>query len=108
NQRVELHAQLERAFLRALTDPEGGVNELRRVAEGALFGLEELGDDLGLAKAWRRIGDVHWMMNQWDEHERALERALAHAERAGDAREAAGAPLRVPLGVYCRAHAVPA
>jgi tetratricopeptide (TPR) repeat protein len=100
NQRVELHAQLERAFLRALTDPEGGVNELRRVAEGAVFGLGELGDDLGLAKAWRRIADVHWMMNQWDEQERALERALAHAKRAGDSREAAGALMRLPMAIY--------
>ena len=107
NQRVELHAQLELAFLRALTDPEGGVNELRRVAEGALFGLEELGDDLGLAKAWRRIADVHWMMNQWDEHERALERALAHAERAGDAREAAVALMRLPMAIYYGSTPVP-
>jgi class 3 adenylate cyclase/tetratricopeptide (TPR) repeat protein len=100
NQRVELHAQLERAFLRALTDPESGVTELRRVAEAALFGLGELGDDLGLAKAWRRIADVHWMMSQWDEQERALERALAHAERAGDAREAAVALMRLPMAIY--------
>jgi class 3 adenylate cyclase/tetratricopeptide (TPR) repeat protein len=100
NQRVELHAQLERAFLRALTDPERGVNELRRVAEGALFGLEELGDDLGLAKAWRRIADVHWMTNRWDEQEQALERALAHAQRAGDPREGAGALMRLPMAIY--------
>jgi class 3 adenylate cyclase/tetratricopeptide (TPR) repeat protein len=100
NQRVELHAQLERAFLRALTDPEGGVDELRRVAEEAISGLGELGDDLGLAKAWRRIADVHWMMNQWDQQERALERALAHAERAGDSREAAGALMRLPMAIY--------
>jgi tetratricopeptide (TPR) repeat protein len=100
NQRAELHALLELAFLRALTDPRGGVDELRRVAEGALSGLEELGDDLGLAKAWRRIADVNWMMNRWDEQERALERALAHAERAGDPREAAGALMRLPMAIY--------
>ena len=100
NQRVELHARLELAFLRALTDPGRGIDELRRVAEGALSGLEELGDDLGLAKAWRRIADVHWMTNQWAEHERALEHALAYAERAGDAREAAGARMRLPMAIY--------
>ncbi|MGH3042780.1 MAG: adenylate/guanylate cyclase domain-containing protein, partial [Gaiellaceae bacterium] len=48
NRRLELHAGLERAFLRALTHPEG-VEELRRVAEQALPVLEELGDELGLA-----------------------------------------------------------
>jgi class 3 adenylate cyclase/tetratricopeptide (TPR) repeat protein len=107
NRRVELHAQLERAFLRALTDPECGVDELRRVAEGALFGLEELGDDRGLAKAWRRIADAHWMMNQWAEHEQALDRALAHAKRAGDAREAAVALMRMPMAIYYGSTPVP-
>jgi class 3 adenylate cyclase/tetratricopeptide (TPR) repeat protein len=100
NQRLELHARLELAFLRALTNPEGGIDELRTVAEGAISGLNEVGDDLGLAKAWRRIADVHWMMNQWDEQEQALERSLVHAERAGDRREAAGALMRVPMAIY--------
>jgi class 3 adenylate cyclase/tetratricopeptide (TPR) repeat protein len=100
NRRVELHALLERAFLRALTDPEGGVDELRLVTARAIPELEELGDDLGLAKAWRRIGDMHWMTSQWNELERALERARGHAERAGDAREAAGALMRLPMAIY--------
>ena len=50
NRRLELHAVLERVFLRALRDPEG-VEELRRIAEQALPELKELGDELGLAKA---------------------------------------------------------
>jgi class 3 adenylate cyclase/tetratricopeptide (TPR) repeat protein len=100
DRRLELHALLERGFLRALTDPKGGVEELGLVTTRALRELEELGDDLGLAKAWRRIGDTHWMRNQWNELERALERARAHAERAGDRREAAGAVMRVPMAIY--------
>jgi tetratricopeptide (TPR) repeat protein len=100
DRRLELHALLERGFLRALTDPEKGVQELRRVTERAIPELEALGDDLGLAKAWRRIGDMHWMTNQWNELERALERARGHAERAGDLREAAGALMRVPMALY--------
>jgi class 3 adenylate cyclase/tetratricopeptide (TPR) repeat protein len=100
NRRLELHARFERAFLRALTDPRENVEELRRFAEEAIPELEKLGDDLGLAKAWRRIGDAHWMMNQWNEQERALERALAHADRAGDGREAAGALMRLPMAIY--------
>ncbi len=99
NRRLELHAALERAFLRALTAPEG-VEELRRVAEQALPELEELGDELGLAKAWRRIADVHWMVNHWSEQAQALERALVHAQRAGDDREAAGALMRMPMSLY--------
>ena len=99
NRRLELHAALERAFLHALTDPEG-VEELRRVAEQALPVLEELGDELGLAKAWRRIADVQWMVNHWSEQAHALEQALVHAQRAGDDREAAGALMRLPMSLY--------
>ena len=99
NRRLELHSVLERAFLRALTDREG-VEELRQVAEQALPVLEELGDELGLAKAWRRIADVQWMVNHWSEQAQALEQALVHAERAGDQREAAGALMRLPMSLY--------
>jgi class 3 adenylate cyclase/tetratricopeptide (TPR) repeat protein len=99
DRRLELHAVLERGFLRALTDPEG-VEELRRVSEQALPELEALGDDLGLAKAWRRVADVQWMVNHWSDQARALEQALVHAQRAGDRREAAGALMRVPMSLY--------
>jgi class 3 adenylate cyclase/tetratricopeptide (TPR) repeat protein len=98
NRRLELHALLERAFLRALT--EGHVEELGHVAKWAIRELDELGDDLGLAKAWRRIADVSWMRSQWGEQERALEQAIAHAERAGDVREVAGALMRLPMAMY--------
>jgi class 3 adenylate cyclase/tetratricopeptide (TPR) repeat protein len=107
NRRLELHALLERGFLRALTDPEDGVDELRRVTGLAIPELEALGDDLGLAKAWRRIGDMRWMQNQWNELERALDRARGHAERAGDRREVAGALMRVPMALYYGPTAVP-
>jgi predicted ATPase/class 3 adenylate cyclase len=100
DRRLELHAQLERAFLRSLTNPEGGVEELRRVAERSLPELEAMGDDRGLAKAWRRIADVFWMESRWTEQERALERALEHARRGGDAREAAGALMRLAMALY--------
>jgi tetratricopeptide (TPR) repeat protein len=99
NRRLEIHALLERAFLRALTASEG-VEELRRVAEQALPELEQLGDEVGLAKAWRRIADVNWMVNHWAEQARALEQALVHAERAGDRREAAGALMRLPMSLF--------
>jgi tetratricopeptide (TPR) repeat protein len=100
DRRLELHAELERAFLRSLTNPDGGVEALRRVAERSLPEFEAMGDDRGLAKAWRRIADVYWMESRWTEQERALERALEHAERAGDAREAAGALMRLALALY--------
>jgi predicted ATPase/class 3 adenylate cyclase len=100
NRRLELQAELERAFLRSLTNPEGSVEELRQLAERSLPEFEAAGDDLGLAKAWRRIADVYWMESRWSEQERALERAFEHAERAGDAREAAGALMRLAMALY--------
>jgi predicted ATPase/class 3 adenylate cyclase len=100
DRRVELHARLEHAFLRALTDPDVSVEQLRRIAEDAIPELEAVGDELGLAKAWRRIADVHWMSSRWREQERALERALLHAERAGDARETGSILMRLAMGLY--------
>jgi class 3 adenylate cyclase/tetratricopeptide (TPR) repeat protein len=98
--RVELHARLEHAFLRALTDPDVSVEQLRRVAEDAIPELEGVGDELGLAKAWRRIADAHWMTGRWREQERALERALPYAERAGDARETGSILMRLAMALY--------
>jgi class 3 adenylate cyclase/tetratricopeptide (TPR) repeat protein len=100
NRRTELHALLERNFLRALTDPVGGGPELRRATEQALPELEQLGDNLGLAKTWRRIADVHWLQNHWDEQQVALEKAIAHARLAGDEREAAVSLMRLPMALY--------
>jgi predicted ATPase/class 3 adenylate cyclase len=100
NRRVELHAQLEHAFLRALTDPDASVDQLRRVAEDALPELEAMGDDLGVAKTWRRLADVHWMTSRWGEQERALERALVYAEQAGDARETESILMRLAMALY--------
>jgi ATP/maltotriose-dependent transcriptional regulator MalT len=40
------------------------------------------------------------MESRWSEQERALERAFEHAERAGDAREAAGALMRLAMALY--------
>ena len=77
-----------------------GLEHLRQIADKAIPELEALGDDVGLAKAWRRIADVAWMSNHWGEQERALERALTHAERAGDAREVGGIRMRLAMALY--------
>jgi class 3 adenylate cyclase/tetratricopeptide (TPR) repeat protein len=100
DRQVELHARLEHAFLRALTDPDVSVEQLRLIAEDAIPELEAVGDELGLAKAWRRIADAHWMSSQWGEQERALEHALRYAERAGDARETGSILMRLAMALY--------
>jgi class 3 adenylate cyclase/tetratricopeptide (TPR) repeat protein len=100
DRRLELRSVLERAFLRTLTDPEWSVGDLRRVSEHAMAELEGLGDDLGVAKAWRRIADSHWMMYRWRDQELAVGRAILYSERAGDAREATWARMRLAMALY--------
>jgi class 3 adenylate cyclase/tetratricopeptide (TPR) repeat protein len=100
DRRIELRARLEHAFLQSLTNPAASVERLLDVAEHAIPELESLGDDAGLAQAWRRVADVYWLTNRWEEQERALERALPYAERAGDAREAGSILMRLAMALY--------
>jgi class 3 adenylate cyclase/tetratricopeptide (TPR) repeat protein len=100
DRRLELRSVLERAFLWTLTDPEWSVDDLRRVSEHVMAELEGLGDDLGVAKAWRRIADSHWMMYRWRDQELAVRNAILYAERAGDDREATWARMRIAMALY--------
>jgi ATP/maltotriose-dependent transcriptional regulator MalT len=51
--------------------------------------LEEAGDDLGLARAWRLRGEVAVLAGRWGARAETLERALEHARAAADEREEA-------------------
>jgi class 3 adenylate cyclase/tetratricopeptide (TPR) repeat protein len=84
--RLEHTARLEHAAVRVRIDPQLGIAELRRTAERAIECFEELGDDIGLARAWLRLSDVHWISSQWGLRTEALERALVHARAAGSKR----------------------
>jgi ATP/maltotriose-dependent transcriptional regulator MalT len=57
------------------------------VADEVIPLLEELGDDLGLAKAWWLKSEVHVNACRWGERAKNLERALEHARKAGDSSE---------------------
>jgi len=89
DQRLELRTLIEREFFRAFTSPEGSIEEIVAVADNAIPLLEELGDDLGLAKAWWLKSEVHVNACRWAARAESLERALKHARRAGDANEQA-------------------
>ena len=77
--RVELRARIEAAYVRLLTTPEGGAEELLTVAEGAVPVLEALDDKRSLARAWLLIGyargGIHGNHAEWEEAE---ERALGY------------------------------
>ena len=49
--------------------------------------FSELGDEFGLARSWRAVGLEHRRRGHLGESEKACERALEHAVRAGDRRE---------------------
>ena len=89
DRRLELRTVIEREFFRTFTHPEGSVAEITEVAERTIPQLEELGDDLGLAKAWWLKSEVYVNACHWGERAAALERALEHARRSGDAAEVA-------------------
>jgi class 3 adenylate cyclase/tetratricopeptide (TPR) repeat protein len=86
---LELRTLVDREFLRAFTAPEGSIPEILATTEEVIPLLEELGDELGLAKAWWLKSEVHLNAARWGKRAEALERALEHARRAGDRREEA-------------------
>jgi predicted ATPase/class 3 adenylate cyclase len=64
------------------------VDEASRDAEWAMRIFETAGDDRGLARAWRLRGAIGWEWNKRArEEEEAVEHALVHARKAGDAYE---------------------
>jgi tetratricopeptide (TPR) repeat protein len=48
--------------------------------------LEEYGDELGIAHAWRLIGNIHMSAGRYDEAASAAEQSILHAESVGDER----------------------
>ncbi len=80
---LEAHARIVLLLLKLSTDPEHRLEEALQVLEDAIPVLEEMGDDLGLARAYRLRGDVHWTRSVYAEADRAFEQAMVHARRAG-------------------------
>jgi tetratricopeptide (TPR) repeat protein len=79
-----LRAMVELAAFRLWTNPEVGLVELPRVVEQAVPLFERLGDELGLARAWRNLADIHVFAGRWAEVADASQRSLTYALRAGD------------------------
>ncbi len=79
---LELRTLIDREFFREFTEP--GSMEMVGVADRAIGPLEQLGDHLGLARAWWLRSESHVNACRWGERAVDLERALDHAEKAGD------------------------
>jgi class 3 adenylate cyclase/tetratricopeptide (TPR) repeat protein len=87
DKKLELRTLIEREFFRTFTNPESSTEEIIRVAETTIPLLEELQDELGLAKAWWLRSEADAIAGRWAARTEALERALVHAQRASDPRE---------------------
>src|ERR671924_329951 len=88
DRRIEWYARLDRSAHPGLAGSARA--DLDRVAAEAVVVFEELGDDLGLARAWRGRARAARAACRFQEAHEAAERALRHAERARDASETAG------------------
>jgi DNA-binding SARP family transcriptional activator/tetratricopeptide (TPR) repeat protein len=83
--RTEWLAVTQYAHLRDHLDPQSwNTDEVRRTAQQALAVFEDLGDDSGLARAWRLAGYVDWNACHFAAAAKAYERQLFHARRAED------------------------
>ena len=90
SERLRWRATLERSSLRSYVDTDVHADELLRIANKAIEVFEASGDELGLARAWLHVSEVHWLRCHCAEMEEALGQALIHAEKAGERREISG------------------
>jgi tetratricopeptide (TPR) repeat protein len=99
--RLESRAVVERVAVDMYLETPGSAKRAREVATRMIPLLEALGDDQGLAKAWRMMSWAHFEQDLagWDE---ASWRSIEHARRAGDRREEvevlAGLAINAALG----------
>ena len=63
------------------------MESIRAETERLMGVFERLGDDQGLARAWRELGKVLMWLGRCEAGTEALARSLVFAERAGDRRE---------------------
>jgi DNA-binding SARP family transcriptional activator len=87
--RLRAHALVQRGLLKLFTGPHAigpdvTPEELIEIAEPAIQIFDELGDELGLARAWRLVGQAEYLARRAGSSVEAAERALVHARRAGD------------------------
>ena len=78
------NALVQRGLLRLFSDESVTPSELLDVSERAIGVFESMGDELGLARAWRLAAQAHYLNRQAGRCVEASEHALAHARRAGD------------------------
>jgi class 3 adenylate cyclase/tetratricopeptide (TPR) repeat protein len=87
--RLEARAGVRGVFVRLLLDPQINQAQSLREVERYVELFEEWEDDLGLGEARRLVGTIRFWQGHAAVAEENLERAIAHARRAGDRRQEA-------------------
>jgi class 3 adenylate cyclase/tetratricopeptide (TPR) repeat protein len=98
--RWEARALIEREFHKTFAGSEDASLTIPEVTAEAIPILEEAGDHLGLARAWRLRSEVDIRAAHWGARAEALERALGHARQAGDVREEATIIAHLAQSLY--------
>jgi DNA-binding SARP family transcriptional activator len=100
DQRAQLRARLELAYLRLFRAPEGGVDELLSLAAEAMPVLERLGDDRTLGRVWYVLAHVHGGFRcRYRQSAEAAERALLYFRRSNW--PVAPCLQELAAGLYC-------
>jgi tetratricopeptide (TPR) repeat protein len=85
---AEWRARLDLSLLRARFDPGPTATEdLLREAREAISAFQELGDEHGLARAWRSKAQALYWLGELGAAAAAAEQAIGFAERVGDQHE---------------------
>ncbi len=84
---LEWLARIGRSEVQSEADPHSLTTDaFREELEEAIRAFEELGDETGLATAWRELAFLEFMPCLYDRAEREARRALAHARACGEDR----------------------
>ena len=84
DRRTDAEVRALELSLRRLTDPAWWAENGRSGAAGLTHVFQELGDDLGAAKAWHLLGKAHSDRGEQAAAQEAFEHALEFARAAGD------------------------
>jgi predicted ATPase/class 3 adenylate cyclase len=100
DRRLQAHALILELWVRLFTEPEGWADEVQREAARALSIFEDYHDEGGLAKGWSLLGLFHLTKCNFGAAQEAWEKAVVHADAAGDHRERLESLSWVPLVVW--------
>jgi class 3 adenylate cyclase/tetratricopeptide (TPR) repeat protein len=84
---LSARALLERSHVRFSIERGASIADYLEETRHAIDALDEVGDDVGLARAWWMVGEMRWLRCEFGAAEDALTRSLAHSERAGAQRD---------------------